>query len=155
MKWTKNPWLVLVAVLGVAALLMAGCNREQASTVDISLSEWAVGAIPASVPAGNVTFQVSNEGTEIHEFVIIKTDLGLIDLPVGEDGAVTEEGEGIEVIDEIEDIAAGQSQTLQVELAAGNYVLICNIVEEERMAEGGMQHGAHYQMGMRTTFKVT
>jgi uncharacterized cupredoxin-like copper-binding protein len=142
---------MVLAFLGIAALVMTGCNRQQATTVDISLTEWAVAASPSTAPAGTVTFEASNKGTEIHEFVVIKTDLGLIDLPVGDDGSVNEEGQGIEVIDEIEDLAAGEAQTLQLELSAGNYVLICNVVETEESGE----RESHYQMGMRTSFKVT
>jgi len=153
MNLLRNRWLRVAAVLGVVSVLLGACNREQATTVNISLKEWAVSPSASSVPAGTVTFAIRNDGAETHEFVVIRTNLGLLDLPVGDDGSVSEEGDGIEVIDEVEDLAAGKSETLEVELSAGDYVLICNIVEEMEM-EGGMQHGSHYQMGMRTSFKV-
>ena len=154
MKRIGHPWLAVLVALGVSALLLSACNRQAtAASVDISLDEWAIAASPSTVSAGSVTFEVSNRGTETHEFVIIKTDLGLLDLPVGDDQGVDEEGEGTEIIDEVEDLAAGASETLTVDLSAGSYVLICNIVEEEDME--GMDHGSHYQMGMRTTFTVT
>jgi uncharacterized cupredoxin-like copper-binding protein len=78
---------------------------------------------------------------------VIKTDLAPDALPTDENGAVEEEGEGMEVIDEIEDIPVGETQTLTVDLDAGNYVLICNIFDEE-------EQEAHYSMGMRTAFTV-
>jgi uncharacterized cupredoxin-like copper-binding protein len=62
---------------------------------------------------------------------------------------VDEEGEGVELIDEIEDIAVGDTPMLTVSLDAGNYVLICNIVEDE-----GDETIVHYQQGMRTAFTV-
>jgi uncharacterized cupredoxin-like copper-binding protein len=117
-------------------------------SVAVTLQEWAVVPAAASVAAGDVTFTVTNSGPDdIHEFVVLKTDLAAGALPVDENGAVTEEGEGIEVVDEIEDIPVGQTQDLDVTLEAGKYVLICNIWSEE-------EQEAHYQMGMRTDFTV-
>jgi uncharacterized cupredoxin-like copper-binding protein len=55
----------------------------------------------------------------------------------------------MEVVDEVEDIPSGASEELTVSLEAGNYVLICNIVEE---VNGELE--AHYQMGMRVDFEV-
>jgi len=55
---------------------------------------------------------------------------------------VDEEGEGLEAVDEIEDIEAGTSPTLTVDLDAGSYVLICNIT-------------GHYDAGMHTALTVT
>ena len=58
-----------------------------------------------------------------------------------------EEGEGITVVDEIEDIPVGESQDLSVSLDAGHYVLLCNIYSED-------EQEAHYTKGMRTNFTV-
>ena len=83
----------------------------------------------------------------VHEFVVLKTDLDAGDLPTDDTGAVDEAGEGITVIDEIEDIPVGESQNLSVSLDAGHYVLLCNIYSED-------EQEAHYTMGMRTNFTV-
>ena len=83
----------------------------------VTLQEFAVSADPASVPAGSVTFDVTNDGPDdVHEFVVIKTDLAPTDLPTDKDGAVLEDGEGMEVVDEIEDIPVGETPTLTVDL---------------------------------------
>jgi uncharacterized cupredoxin-like copper-binding protein len=117
--------------------------------VAVTLQEWAVAPAADSAPAGDVTFEVTNNGPDdIHEFVVLMTDLDPAELPTDETGTVTEEGEGIMVVDEIEDIPVGETQELTVTLAAGNYVLLCNIYTESE-AE------AHYQMGMRVAFTVT
>lgn len=119
-----------------------------ATTVAVALQEWAVVPASNSAPAGEVTFEVTNNGPDdIHEFVILKTDLDPAELPVDENGAVTEEGEGIEVVDEIEDIPVGETQDVTATLEAGSYVLLCNIWDTD---EGE----AHYAMGMRTPFTV-
>ena len=102
----------------------------------------------ARFQAGDVTFAVTNTGPEdIHEFVVLKTDLDAGALPVDDTGAVSEEGEGITVVDEIEDIPVGESQDLSVSLDAGHYVLLCNIYSED-------EQEAHYTQGMRTNFTV-
>ena len=129
----------------------AGGGDAGDGVIGVTLQEFAVSADPASAPAGSVTFDVSNTGPDdVHEFVVIKTDLGPTELPVDDDGAVLEDGEGMEVVDEIEDIPVGDSETLAVDLDAGPYVLICNIVQEE---EGGLE--AHYSEGMRAGFTVS
>ena len=142
-----------------SALIITACTSGSATpgattggaatTLDVTLQEWAVVAAQDSVAAGDVTFKVTNKGPEdVHEFVILKTDLDPSALPADDTGAVTEEGEGIEVVDEIEDIPVGQTQELTAVLAAGAYVLLCNIYSEE-------ENEAHYKLGMRTSFTVT
>jgi uncharacterized cupredoxin-like copper-binding protein len=147
----------ILAVLGLAACTsQPGTSAPAATTpaaggttVDVKLQEWSVNPSTASVPAGKVTFKVQNTGPEdTHEFVVLKTDLDPGALPTDETGAVSETGAGITVVDEIEDIAVGASQDLEVSLEAGKYVLLCNIYSED-------EKEAHYKMGMRTAFQVT
>jgi len=144
-------------VVGVAVLMIVGlaaCGSDNGgggaatSSVSVTEREWEVAPDPTSADAGEVTFSVSNEGTEIHEFVVVKTDLASGDLPTVEDGSVDEEGEGIEPVDEIEDISAGSSQELKVDLESGQYVVFCNIVEENGETE------SQIAKGMRTDFTV-
>jgi len=124
-----------------------GSTGSDGSTVDVTLQEFAVSA-PASAPAGSITFDVNNIGpNDVHEFVVFKTDLAPTDLPVDENGAVVEDGEGVEHVDEIEDIAVGDTQSLTVDLDAGSYVLLCNIYSED-------EQEAHYSEGMRIGFTV-
>ena len=103
-------------VLGLlSALLLVACSSGSespapagsppaggspaAGAVAVTLQEWAVVPEPASTAAGDVTFQVSNTGPEdVHEFVVLKTDLDAGALPTDDTGAVVEEGEGIEVV---------------------------------------------------------
>jgi uncharacterized cupredoxin-like copper-binding protein len=133
---------------GEASPAPAGSAPAAGSPVAVTLQEWAVVPASASAAAGDVTFQVSNTGPEdVHEFVVLKTDLDAGALPTDDTGAVVEAGEGIEVVDEIEDIPVGESQDLTVSLEAGKYVLLCNIYSED-------EQEAHYQLGMRTNFTV-
>jgi hypothetical protein len=59
--------------------------------------------------------------------------------------SVDSEGEGLEEIDEIEEFEPGNTETLTTDLEAGNYVMICNIVQGST---------SHYQEGMRAGFVV-
>jgi uncharacterized cupredoxin-like copper-binding protein len=135
----------------IAGLLLAACNggstpSASVTTVEVTLQEFSILVDSATASAGSIIFSVENIGPEdVHEFVIVKTDLDPGDLPTDDEGAVTEEGEGMEVINEIEDIAVDATQELTVNLDAGKYVLICNIVEDGEV---------HYAQGMRTAFTV-
>jgi uncharacterized cupredoxin-like copper-binding protein len=133
----KRP-LVLVAVLVV---LSAGCGGDDGD-VSVALADFTVTADPTSAPSGDVTFDVTNDAEQTHEFVVVQTDLAADALPTDEDGNVDEEGEGITPIDEIEDIEGGSSQSLTVNLDAGSYVLFCNLP-------------GHYQQGMHTSFTAS
>jgi hypothetical protein len=155
----------IVAAAAVLLLIAAACGSDddggstaatgggstgEGNEVDVTVQEFAVLPAVDSAPAGDVTFNVTNTGPEdVHEFVVFKTDLAPDALPTAPDGSVDEEGEGVELIDEIEDIAVGDSPSLTVSLDAGSYVLICNIVEDEED-----ETIVHYQQGMRTGFTV-
>jgi uncharacterized cupredoxin-like copper-binding protein len=152
----KPRLLVPLALLAVA---IPACGNDEEtttspaaggpSTVAVTLQEFAVGTVPASAAAGSVTFNATNNGPDdVHEFVVIATDLDITKLPTVEDGSVDETGEGMEVMGEIEDIAVGDTQSVTLDLTAGNYALICNIYDKT-------EDEAHYQEGMRTGFTVT
>jgi len=142
------------AVAGVLTLALAACTGAQATptpggtTVEVTLQEWAVVPAQFNAPAGEVTFVITNVGPDdVHEFVVIRTDLAPGDLPTDATGAVVEGSEGMEVVDEVEDLPIGDTAELTVDLTAGSYVLVCNTYDEDE-AE------AHYQMGMRIGFTV-
>jgi uncharacterized cupredoxin-like copper-binding protein len=140
-------WL-LVGLASLSLVALVACGDDGGGTVQVTLQEFAVAADPSTVEAGEVTFEAANEGPDdVHEFVVLQTDLGPTELPTDENGAVEEAGEGIELIGEIEDIPVGETQSVTLDLEAGNYVLICNIWDEE-------EQEAHYQEGMRTSFTV-
>ncbi|HXK33438.1 MAG TPA: hypothetical protein VNM91_05420 [Dehalococcoidia bacterium] len=126
----------------------AAGGGDGATTIDVELREFSVIPAESSAPAGTVTFNVSNIGpNDPHEFVIIRTDLPPDGLPTDDNGAVPEDD--VDVVDEVEELEVGGNEALTVDLEAGSYVLICNLVEEE----GGAIE-AHYTLGMRTGFTV-
>jgi uncharacterized cupredoxin-like copper-binding protein len=138
--------------IGLAAVVavIAGCGGS-GEDVDVSLFEWGVDPEPTSVSAGDVTFNVTNEGGESHEMVIIK-DVAPDDLPLDEDGAVIEDDlpEG-SFIGEIEELEPGSTESGTFTLEEGTYTILCNITEEED--DGEIE--SHFQEGMVTTIEVT
>lgn len=141
-------WWTVPAALALALVATACGGGGGGGTVEVTLQEWAVAANPSTISAGEVTFEATNEGpNDPHELVVIRTDLAPDQLPTNPDGTVNEEGEGIEVLDEIEEFPVGETRSLTLDLEAGSYVLICNIYDEE-------EQEAHYQQGMRTGFTV-
>ena len=140
------PAVVLVAAACTSASPSPGGGGGDGTTVNVTLQEWSVLPEVSSAAAGEITFRVTNDGPEdVHEFVVIKTELPHGDLPTDETGSVDEEGEGMEVIGEIEDLEVGASEDLTVTLDAGSYVLLCNIYSED-------EDESHYAMGMHTGF---
>jgi uncharacterized cupredoxin-like copper-binding protein len=124
-------------------------SGDGGSTVDVTLKEFSVAPSSAGTPAGEVTFDLTNEGPDDqHEFVVMKTDLDFTQLPQKADGSVDEDAEGIDVIDEVEAIDPGTTETLTVDLEAGSYALICNIYDKQ-------ENEAHYAEGMRAGFTVS
>jgi uncharacterized cupredoxin-like copper-binding protein len=139
----------MVMPAAIALALTVGSCGGGGGTVAVTLQEFSVTTDPTSIGAGEVTFDATNKGPDdTHEFVVFKTDLGPTELPTLENGSVDEEGEGIELIGEIEDVEVGTTKSVTLDLEAGNYVLICNIYDED-------EQESHYQEGMRTTFTVS
>ena len=146
---TSRLHRLFVVPAAAAIAVAAGSCGGGGGTVNVTLGEFSVGTDPTTLDAGEVTFEATNEGpNDTHEFVVFATDLGPADLPVDENGAVVETGEGIELIGEIEDILVGETKNVTLDLSAGNYVFICNIWDPD-------EQEAHYQEGMRTTFVVS
>jgi uncharacterized cupredoxin-like copper-binding protein len=155
----------VLTILATACLALAACSTGATTSPEVSepaassggagtgvavtLSEWSVANQPASIPAGSTTFTVTNDGPEdVHEFVVIKTDISMTELPADETGAVDETGGSMEIMGEIEDVAVGATKELTLDLEPGAYVLVCNIYDET-------EQESHYQLGMRSGMTVT
>lgn len=133
-----------------ACEVQGGVSTE-GDEVMAALTEWTITPEPAQADPGTVTFVAENTGTEIHELVIVASDdpAGLPTDP--ETGAMDESQLPEEdVIGEIEAFPAGQVCEGNFALQAGDYALVCNVVEEEE--DGTVE--SHYAEGMYTSFTV-
>jgi uncharacterized cupredoxin-like copper-binding protein len=118
-----------------AATTTAATTKAPAGSVAVTMKEFTVSPAPASVPAGKVTFKVTNEGKVKHEFVVLKTTKAAGDLLKGDEA--DESGN----VGEIGDLPAGSSKNLSLMLKAGHYALICNLPR-------------HYKAGQFADFTV-
>ena len=146
MKYKKFISLIVLALLAVPLLTACGPTK-----IDATLASYSLTLSANTAPAGKVTFHVTNTATDQnHEFVIFKTDLPEDQLPMKQDDkgnmVVDEEGPGVTHIAEIPDtdLLPGTSKDLTVDLAAGRYVIVCNL-------DVNTQHYAH---GMHVVFTV-
>jgi len=142
---------VIALLSGIA--LLAGCGGGGASssdpdtsgggggaTVDVTLTEFEVTMSSTDLPTGEVTFNVTNEGTVDHEFVVFNTDLAEDTLPEASDAPeVNEDDPQLTSMGEVEDVAPGESKSFTATLEAGSYVGICNVE-------------THYDSGMHIDF---
>jgi uncharacterized cupredoxin-like copper-binding protein len=94
------------------------------TTISATLTEFVIALSATSAPAGTVTFNVTNSGTMVHEFVILKTDILAKDLPLV-NGLVVEDD--YSPVGEVPETDPAKSGTFSATLAAGHYAIICNI----------------------------
>jgi len=135
----KNLLVSLLAVLFVAT----SCSQAMEplpsdANVIVDMKEYAITLSVASVKAGTVKFGIRNNATMVHDFDVYKTDLPFDKLPI-DGGSAKVKMDGL--VKQMINIAANRSTTLSADLAAGNYVIICNVA-------------GHYQLGMRVALKV-
>ncbi|MEZ4711774.1 MAG: spondin domain-containing protein [Caldilineaceae bacterium] len=97
-------------------------GTEAANEVAASLVEWAID-MPTEIPAGPTTFIVSNDGARVHNFAIENAEMGVAEVFA-------------------EDLQAGQTMTMTVDLQPGEYDVYCPI-------------GNHAAQGMALTLTVT
>jgi plastocyanin len=128
MARAARPSITIFAVL--AAALVGGCRMggpahteppPPSGSIAVEAKEYTFTPSAITVPSGTVVFSIRNAGNEAHEFKIL----------AGEENAGT-----------ITSIAAGTTEALTVELAAGAYQLICTL-------------NGHDQLGMKGTLTVT
>ena len=107
----------------------------------VSLSEWKV-TMPSTVKAGKATFTISNTGTIAHELLVFKSDLAPSAYPTNPAGGIIEDGAGVTLLSDGDNIDPGKTQTRTIDLAPGTYLFVCNIP-------------GHYSQGMFTVVTVT
>ena len=157
-------WLALLPIAGVLAA--TGCSSSPAATaggaapapksatpsvvasggaIQVGLAEWKISPSVTTVAAGSVTFDVTNNGTTPHEFVVLRTDTLSADFPItsfeGETERFNEDTAG-KNDGGTGDMEVGAAKTLQMDLKPGHYALVCNLP-------------GHYGAGMHIDFVVT
>ena len=120
--------------------ITVGLGETDATHMFIDLSQ-------PYAPEGKVTFIITNQGAEDHEFVVLQTDTMAADFPIvgfeGEPNRFNEDAKGITNVGETGDPAMkpGTSLMLTIDMTAGHYAVVCNL-------------NGHYAMGMHQDFNV-
>lgn len=141
-----NKGTILIAGLAVSALtclpaFASGTVVKVELQDDGTLNSMRMKLNHASVKAGPVTFEVTNESKSlVHEMLVIPTSLEASALPYDAKKDVFVESK-VESLGEVEEMQPGTSGHLTLELKAGLYLLACN------------QPG-HLHAGMWTKFTV-
>ena len=129
-RWTWALALVLAA-LAVAVPLTVARRREpppRGTPVNVLLEDFRVREDAAVVPPGTVSFRIRNQGPTSHEFILVRTDRAPDKLPLQSDGlTVDEEAPGIKLLDEADGLDIDDRETMVLDLAAGQYVMYCNL----------------------------
>lgn len=168
---TRSRRLFFIGSILAVALIALTCSasgptlRPTVASGDITaaLSDWRIDMSAASAPAGRVVFNIANQSTTMHEFVVIRTDRMAAELPVKDhmldvqamggpmgSGGMNMPGMSpsgnmehpVGTVGELEDIAAGATEMLTVDnMEPGHYAIVCNLA-------------THYEQGMRIDFTV-
>ncbi|MBA4181747.1 MAG: hypothetical protein C0506_14250 [Anaerolinea sp.] len=116
---------------------------QPAGSIRVGLVNWAVEPAETSAKAGEVTFyavhemghgHMADEGGVTHDLQVMRKTA---------DGS-------FEMAGQVTGLKMGEAKALTLTMAAGDYELSCNVVEE---LKGKVI--PHYAKGMRTPFKVT
>ena len=116
-------------------------TAEQAY-IPAALAEWHV-AVSPTIKAGTVNLEAANFGTIQHELLVFKSDLAPSSYPVDSKGNIVEDGPGISLVSDGDNIDPGNTQTRTVDLSQpGTYLFVCNIP-------------GHFKAGMFSVVTVT
>ncbi len=110
---------------------------DDTGSINANLTEWAI-EVPAEIPSGAVTFNVTNAGDFPHQFAIARGD-SYETLPLFEDGSVDESSLGADFLGRTDNVESGGATTIDFVLEPGNYVFFCNI-------SGSVSHAAKGQV---------
>ncbi|MER3513040.1 MAG: hypothetical protein C4310_00335 [Chloroflexota bacterium] len=129
-------------------VMAAGQGGAQAPKADLSIALKDFGfEMPAQVKAGRQTWEIKNQGPQLHEMVIIKLAPGKT---MNDVGAFLQSPAGpppFEFAGGMQALTVGKSAWLMLDLQPGNYVALCNVPDP---ATGK----AHAELGMLMPFTV-
>jgi uncharacterized cupredoxin-like copper-binding protein len=116
-------------------------SLSSVGTEAVGLAEWKV-VVASSIKSGKTDFSIVNDGTAPHELLMFKSDLAPAAYPTDAAGDIQEEGAGVTLVSDGENIDPGGSQARSVDLAPGTYLFLCNIP-------------GHFKQGMFAVVTVT
>ena len=119
----------------------ASALPSPAAGVTVTLTEWKV-AVAGAIKAGKSDLKIENVGVAQHELLIFKSKLAPSAYPTDAAGDIKEEGAGVSLVSDGDNIDPQGSQIRSIDLAPGTYLFVCNIP-------------GHFKQGMFTTVTVS
>ncbi len=100
--------LAAAAAAGVAALLLAGCvpNNPAGTSLSVDITDTGCAVSADTATAGAVTFELTNNGTDVNEFEILADDQ-------------------LRIVGEKENVTPGQTVSYVAQLDPGTYYTAC------------------------------
>ncbi|MGH9213054.1 MAG: hypothetical protein ACRD2C_20645 [Acidimicrobiales bacterium] len=172
MRLTTIPPLLAAAAL---ALVPAGCGSDDdtdaspggttggpgatSGTVTVTAAEYSFDGLPDTLDAGETTFELVNEGQEVHELIVYRRNDGTTQ-PVEELLTLPDDQvlELVTPVTTVEQFTALPSETATgaVDLDPGDYIALCFVPVgltdfESEPPAGAAPHAAH---GMVAEFTV-
>ena len=145
---------LILSVLMCLAIISTGCGGDDSSsgnsetTSKVKLEEYSLsfldrGSSNSPAKAGQITFEVENNGVLNHDFIVVQTDLASDSLEVNSFEAKVNEQTVGTILGRIpqEDLEPAHTASLSLNMTPGRYVIFCNVA-------------AHYQSGMHSQFYV-
>ncbi len=130
---------------GSDSMMMDDAHMKMMGKMDMAMMPMAMMGVTLdmlTVPAGKVTFEATNDSKDIiHEMLVAPVPEGATELPyIADENRVDEEAANY--VGEVSELDPGKSGALTVDLAAGNYIVFCNVP-------------GHFVSGMWTLLTVT
>ena len=124
----------------VSPVVSAVASAPSSTGATATLTEWKV-TIGGTIKSGKTDLTISNAGVAAHELLVFKSDLAPSAYPTDAAGDINEEGAGVTLVSDGDNIDPAGSQTRSIDLAPGTYLFVCNIP-------------GHFKAGMFTTVIV-
>ncbi len=111
----RLSWIAAALMVGGPALVACGAESTapsasgetgDAHTLSVDSSDGACGLSASEAPAGTISFQVTNSGSQVTEFYLLAED-------------------GLRVVAEVENVGPGITRPLVAHVPAGSYVTAC------------------------------
>jgi len=104
----------------------ASTSASPATGPAVSLTEWKV-IVAGTIKSGKIDLAISNVGAIPHELLVFKSNRDPSAYPTDAAGNIKEEGAGVALVSDGDNIDPGGSQARTINLAPGKYLFVCNI----------------------------
>jgi uncharacterized cupredoxin-like copper-binding protein len=126
MRIHRRGAFALAALILLSAACSTATGESGKGDVSVTLRDFEISLPGTTVPTGNVTFDVVNQGPSTHELEVFFVPAG-VDPNTIQVSAGVADTSALTAVDEVEDVAPSTTAKLSVALNPGTYLLICNL----------------------------